>query len=417
MQARKEAQEEVREEMILQAVTAEEIIPVENDDKNQIGTTDKPFCRRYWWLLLIALLVVGGGVVGGVLAAASSDNGAEPPSRQPSFSPSTQTETNFTVIPSLSPSNPPSFTNEPCAVGVTIGCDSNVLTTKVEPCDEIIVPDLRQCDFDPYEMTFRFNGGSCAQSQNLADRRPMDSCQDFGNISTVLGTQHYLVVESLDDNLPLVSEHTVAVGDLFTVSTSSVQVLDVTSTIRLPSQLQVTIYDNAQARNALQDIRFTTSCTSPRLFLLDRFGSIQYVSLRNEEQGNVTVFVPDDFYRRDISMILTTYGLGTNRVRLDEVNMIVNFSPDPEDFGSRLVGGPLVDRQVSLLLDAPFTLDLSTKTRFTAFVTVIGSTNIVNDQGEDEVIQCNGFDFYEFTAGSNIPPIFNTEAPTPITLT
>ena len=406
-QAREQAQAEVREEILLNTVTAEQIIPMVDGGKQHgdNATAEKPFYRRYCLPLLVFVLLVVGGVVGGVFAVATKDEEKEPPSMMPSSPPSDNVaESTSTLMPSTFPSTAYTFPNTTCVVDVTISCDSNVLTPQVEPCDDIRVPPFDQCEFDPYEISLRFNGGPCGQSENLADRRPLDSCREFGNISTASGEdEYYLVVHSLDDSVPLSSEYVVAVGDTFTVSTNSVNATVDAPLSLLPSQLQVTIYDNALQLNVLQEISFTTSCTEPRLFLFDRFGSLQYTSLRNEEQGDIPPVVPDDFFLRDISMLLTIKGLGTNRVRLDEANMIVNFSSEVQNFTSRIAGGPLVDRQISLLLDAPYTIDLSNRTRYTAFVTVVGSTSFVNDQGEEEVEICHGFDFYEFIAGISLP--------------
>ena len=406
-QAREQAQAEVREEILLNTVAAEQILPIVDGGKQHgdNATAEKPFCHRYWFPLLVFVLLVVGGVGAGVFAVATKDEESEPPSIVPSSPPSENlAESNSTSMPSTDPSMAYTFPNTACVVDVTISCDSNVLTPQVEPCDDIRVPPFDQCEYDPYEITLRFNGGPCSQSENLSDRRPLDSCLEFGNISTASGeVEYYLVVRSLDESVPLTSEHVVAVGDTFTVSTNSINATDGAPPSLLPSQLQVTIYGNALQLNVLQEISFTTSCKEPRLFLYDRFGSLQYTSLRNEEQGDIPPLVPDDFFLRDISMLLTINGLGTNRVRLDEVNMIVNFSSEVQNFTSRIAGGPLVDRQVSLLLDAPYTIDLSNRTRYTAFVTVVGSTSTVNDQGEEEVEECNGFDFYEFIAGLSLP--------------
>lgn len=411
-------QAQARQELLKNVVTAEGVVVVDADTEIQKaeGAAASPsFCQTYWWLLWIGVILGVGGIIGGVVAALKNGGGSSTPTRSPtiitpptdgspartaSASPSMNPTTS---APSLAPTMLPTLTNEACAVDVEISCDADVLTPEVEPCELITVPSIAQCEHDPYQMTLRFNGGSCDQSANLLDRRLSDFCQDFGDIpllnSSGVEHQYYVVVVDMSSS-QVVGEHFVAVEDTFTIGGSATNAGELSFTV-LPPQLEISVYDNSQQENVLQIVSFSTSCTDPPLFLFDRFGSFQYVALKNEIQGEIPAPIPDDFFLIDISLLLTIKGRGTNRLRIDEVNLIVNFDEEPQRFESRISGeGPLVDRQISFLLDAPYTWDLEYLTRYTAFVTVIGNTTVFNsDLGEEEVIQCNGFDFYETTTG------------------
>jgi hypothetical protein len=250
-------------------------------------------------------------------------------------------------------------------------------------------------------MTFRYNGGDCSQSFNIQPSSQF-TCDDFnGGPPTEQGELSYIQAFQLGGGGggggEMFFEGFVPVGELFTLTAEGTVSANMNITMWDPQGMEDPA-DIIAAANILQTIRYHSSC-SRNLFLKDRFGSAQLVEFVSPDQGLVTCFITANF-ELDIVIPISVPG---ESVRLLSLTMITNqfgvINRTDEVNGMIVEGGDVVEV-------TPFsvTLDLTNRERYTFFTTVIGET-------VDGGAGCFGQDFFEFTAGNPLPPIFPTMAP------
>jgi len=138
-----------------------------------------------------------------------------------------------------------------------------------------------RCTHRPSEMTLKYNGGGCEQSQNKQGPNASDKfrCTDYGGGPTTEG-QNYVVVSDLGFH------KAVNVSETFSLSYDE-------HGSWFPSDLAVEIYADMTKDSLLQEIRFHSSC-SKALFLSDKFGSVQVFGYKNDPyyQGTQSLIQP-----------------------------------------------------------------------------------------------------------------------------
>lgn len=186
-----------------------------------------------------------------------------------------------------------------------------------------------------------------------------------------------------------------AVGEVFTLNQDKeFDKLSADMTIRAFS---------SQGGTLLQQNDVHLSCSQP-LFLFDKFGSNQVVEWI-ETDGRV---VNDKDAEVPTGTIIVQLAAtpDTKPVRLTEMQVITNVQDEPIDYTPQ-VAGKILEPGAPIELEG-FTVDiqLSTRTRYTFFTTIIGETL-------DGTNMCNGNSFLECTVGFNLDPVFPTAVPTP----
>jgi hypothetical protein len=271
------------------------------------------------------------------------------------------------------------------------------------------IPADNNCQGRPIQLTFRYNGGDCSQSDNLQDRQKFD-CFDIlpplgaGPPPLQAGVESYIVATQLGGG-SVYFEGFVAVGQAYTLNEDFF--FD-----KLSADMNVTVYDPAgstdpltivQGENIMQTLFVHLSCSQP-LFLKDRFGSGQVVQWIEDSGRNVSCF--QQTVTGDLVVSLDAENQD-QPVRLLEMVIVSNIDDEPinktdEVFGLILEPGG----EAIILSPLNVTVDLTERVRYTFFTTIIGETL-------DGSQTCNGFDFFECIAGIALPPFFPTLAPTP----
>ena len=262
------------------------------------------------------------------------------------------------------------------------------------------------CQGRPWEITFRYNGGGCAQSDNLQPRQKFSctdnpttvenrSLQSFLGAPTAEGTQSYITAVPRGGT-DLYFAGPVAVGEKYTLNQD--RVFD-----KLSADMTITIFD-AEGGNVLQLVDLHLSCSQP-LFLFDKFGASQ-VTEWVETSGRVVSDKQSDVETGTIEVKLDTSTDIVKPVRLLEMTVLTNTQDQPIDYTSQVAGMVLGPGDVIELPGFQIDIDLSERTRYTFFTTIIGETL-------DGTNMCNGFSFLECTIGFNLLPVFPTNVPTP----
>jgi len=88
------------------------------------------------------------------------------------------------------------------------------------------------------------------------------------------------------------------------------------------------------------------------------------------------------------------------------MTVLTNTQDEPIDYTPQVAGMVLEPDATIELEGFGIDIDLSQRTRYTFFTTLIGETL-------DGTNMCNGFDFLECTIGFNLNPVFPTDLPTP----
>jgi hypothetical protein len=311
----------------------------------------------------------------------------------------------------LAPVTPAPSSPEPSPAPSPEPTTACIIDVEIDGCFNFTTPLDNSCEGRPIVMTFRYNGGDCSQSDNLQDRQKFD-CFDIepedggsGPPPLTAGTVSYVVATQLNADDVIYFEGFVPVGETFTLN-------DNRTFDRLSADMNITMYDPKNssdpatiitAANMQQTTFVHLSCSQP-LFLKDRFGSSQVVEFIEDDGRTVSCFVATSI--DTLTLTLNTTGLsGQTEIRLLEMNIISN----TEGFINKTdeVNGVIISAgEVLTLSPINVTLDLTERTRYTFFTTVVGETL-------DGSTECNGFDFHECVAGLPLPPLFPTLAPTP----
>ena len=321
--------------------------------------------------------------------------GTLPPTPAPTPSP-----TPAPIPGTLPPSPAPS---EQCELGIELTCEPPE-GVDAESC-ETIPPYLLICEDRPFSMTFRYNGGDCSGSFNVQPDT-LFQCEDFqGGPPTERGTLSYIEAFELGG------------GEMYFSG-----FVEVESTFiglaedQVAANMNITIYDPrgetdpsviVNPANILQTVIYHSSC-SQNLYLKDRFGSIQLVEFINEEQGVVTCFLT-----AEIGFTFTAPIEIEGEAILSALTVITNTEGGPNGNGIYNLTDEVYGVIISPDDDPPFSIsatipiDLTVRRPYTALATIIGETGTVIGEGNP----CVGVDFFEFTAGNPLPPIFPTLAP------
>ena len=275
----------------------------------------------------------------------------------------------------------------PCSFELEIEC---VPPQGVSSCNAT-PPPVEQCQGQPFEMGFIYNGGDCEVSHNIQASGDSFSCEDLnGAPPTQRGETSYIVVSALTDNT-IYFEGTVAVGDTFTVSDGGNNLL---------ADHIINIYQNQDTNttaNLLQAVQYDSSCSSD-LFLKDSFGAVQLLELVNEVQGKISSFANQTF---DLDIAVPN-DIGGNTAVMRSLTVASNIDPFFYNLTDKISG---VEVQVGDILEVTIAIpiDLTQRKTYTLLITL----EAVMDTGT----LCRATELTSFTAGYPLPPIFPTFSP------
>lgn len=285
--------------------------------------------------------------------------------------------------PSNSPAPSPSPTSS-CIIDISLtGCPRYNSTLD------------NNCAGRPQVMTFRYNGGDCSQSDNLQPRQKFTCIDENGGPPIALGSPGYITVVPLGGS-EFYFAGPVAVGEKYTLNENFF--FD-----RLQADMTIQIFDS-QGGNLLQQVDLHLSCSQP-LFLFDKFGASQ-VTEWIETDGRIVSDRQTDVQTGTIEVQLDASSDVIKPVRLLEMSVLTNTLDEPIDYTPQIAGVILQPGDVIELDGFGIDIELTERTRYTFFTTLVGETL-------DGTNQCNGFDFLECTIGFNLNPIFPTLMPTP----
>jgi len=320
-----------------------------------------------------------------------------PPTPGPTPPPSPPPTPGPTPPPSPPPSpgptpNPSPFPSPAPSPAPTSSC---VIDVNLNGCPQYNSSLDNDCQGRPWEITFRYNGGDCSQSDNLQPRQKF-TCSDTGaGPLKAEGTQSYITAVPRGGS-DLYFAGPVAVGEKYTLNAN--RVFD-----KLSADMTITVFES-QGGSILQVVDLHLSCSQP-LFLFDKFGASQ-VTEWVETSGRVVSDKQSDVETGTIEVKLDTSADVVKPVRLLEMTVLTNTQDQPIDYTSQVAGMILGPGDTIELPGFKIDIDLSARTRYTFFTTIIGETI-------DGTNMCNGFSFLECTIGFNLLPVFPTMVPTP----
>merc|ERR1712161_132919 len=298
--------------------------------------------------------------------------------------------------------NPSPFPSPAPSPAPTSSC---VIDVNLDGCPQYNSSLDNDCQGRPWEITFRYNGGDCSKSDNLQPRQKFSCVDTSGGPSTAQGTTNYITAVPRGGS-DLYFAGNVAVGEKYTLNED--RVFD-----KLSADMTITIFESQGGRvlqqrdlqgNSLQTVDLHLSCSQP-LFLFDKFGASQ-VTEWVETSGRVVSDKQNDVETGTIKVELNTSTDVVKPVRLLEMTVLTNTQDKPIDYTTQVAGTILGPGDVIELPGFTIDIDLSARTRYTFFTTIIGETL-------DGTAQCNGFSFLECTIGFNLLPVFPTMVPTP----
>lgn len=290
--------------------------------------------------------------------------------------------------PTPAPTPPPTPAPSPSPTSTCI------IDVALAGCPE---PDLelnQNCEGRPQVITFRYLGGSCAQSDNFQPRQKF-TCEDFGGgPPTAQGSPSYIVATRRGGG-DVYFEGPVPVGEKYTLNEDK-------TFGKLSADMTLQIFDS-QGGTLLQSTDVHLSC-SQALFLFDKFGASQ-VTEWIETDGRIVTDQQLNVPSGQLIVQLDTLP-DTKPVRLKEMQVIASTSEVPFDYTAQ-VAGKVLEPGVPLELD-PFEIDieLGRRVEYVFFTTITGETL----DGDNE---CNGNSFLSCIVGFNLAPIFPTALPTP----
>jgi hypothetical protein len=232
-------------------------------------------------------------------------------------------------------------------------------------------------------MHFRYNGGDCSQSDNLEARQEF-TCMDTTNNNTTLqdALESYIIVTSRSGNETYFSGP-VAVGEKYTLN--AIEEYSV-----LNGEMTITIFDS-KGGDILQTTDLLLDCTNP-LFLFDKFGSSQVTAWK--ETSGREVSPPETKRTGTIGVVVNNFDSDIP-IRLVEMSLLSNIQDMPIGYTSEVQGQVLFPGSELQLHGYKFNYDLTTRTRYTFFTTIIAEPLVDVDVDGDETKQCNGYHFIE----------------------
>jgi hypothetical protein len=247
----------------------------------------------------------------------------------------------------------------------------------VEDCDSLTRP-RDECLEMPSTMSFRYSGGDCSESSNLQLLSTFP-CVDFNGGPPSLGNASaFIVITDGFEEVFVYHAAFVAPGEEVTIENFFLPAFGV-------DLLKITIYasDMISSENILQSIRLRISC-SQDAYLLDQYGSMQLISYANNVQGLVDSIV-------EATMVYTIVG---ETVILKSLNDITSLANDGIwNMTNEVVGSVLESPSENIVVERPFSLDLSKRELYTFFSIVQGSTT--------DGFSCRDSNFFSFTAATN----------------
>jgi hypothetical protein len=291
-----------------------------------------------------------------------------------------------TPQPSPAPSPAPS-------PGPTSTC---VIDVELDGCPQYNLSLANNCEGRPQVITFRYNGGDCSQSDNLQTRQKFFCVDENGGPPprSALGTESF--IEAVPTNGgDLYFSGVVKVGEAFTLNENM-------NFDKLSADMTISTFTR-DGSTLLQRNDVHLSCSQP-LYLFDKFGSNQVIEWI-ETSGRVVTNRQSDVPTGNIKVQLDV-APDVKPVRLLEMQVITSAQDAPIDYTSQVAGQLLTPGVPIELPGFDIDIDLSTRSRYTFFTTIIGET-------EDGTNMCNGNSFLECTIGFNLNPTFPTFVPTP----
>ena len=264
--------------------------------------------------------------------------------------------------------------------------DEDACSVNVELTCPIPVPiAIDNGCIDPFQVVhFRYNGGDCSQSDNLETRQEFNCTDSIDNEgldltnSTAEGNESYIVVTSRNSSEEIYFSGSVAVGEEYILNANEqYSVLD--------GEMTITIFDS-EGGDILQTTDLLLDCTNP-LFLFDKFGSNQVTAWK--ETSGREVSPPELNKTGTIGVVVNNFDSDIP-IRLVEMTLLSNIQDMPIEYTSEVQGQVLQPGSGFQLSGYEFNYDLTTRTRYTFFTTIIAEP-----LDGDETKQCNGHHFIE----------------------
>ena len=240
------------------------------------------------------------------------------------------------------------------------------------------------CQGRPQEITFRYNGGDCSQSDNLQPRQKFSCTDSNGGPPTPPGTQSYITATPRGGS-DIYFAGPVKVGEKYTLNAD--RQFD-----KLSADMTLTIFESLGGA-VLQVTDVHLSCSQP-LFLFDKFGASQ-VTQWVETSGRVVTDTQTGVETGTIQVALDTSNEQTP-VRLLEMTVLTNHQDAPIDYTSQ-VAGTILQPGSSIQLPGfkiDTDIDVGVLNQYTFFVTIIG-------ESLDGSNQCDGNNKHECIIGSD----------------
>lgn len=294
-----------------------------------------------------------------------------------------------TLPPTKAPTPPPTPAPSPSPTSTCI------IDISLTGCPQYNSTLDNDCDGRPQVITFRYDGGDCSESNNLQPRQKFQ-CTDSNGGPSPSRQEPYFITAVPTGGSDLYFSGSVGVGDKYTLNENK-------SFDKLSADMTISVFDT-EGGTILQTNDIHLSCSQP-LFVFDKFGAHQVVEWI-ETDGRVVSAAQSDVQTGTIEVKLDTGSEVTKPVRLLEMTVITNTQDEPIDYTSQVNGKVLNPGDVIELEGFGIDIELTERTRYTFFTTLIGETL-------DGTNTCNGFDFLECTIGFNLNPVFPTDVPTP----
>jgi hypothetical protein len=265
------------------------------------------------------------------------------------------------------------------------------------------------CQTRPAEITFKYNGGSCAQSDNLQAPEKFSCTDSNGGPPTLPGTQSYITATTLGGS-DLYFAGPVEVGEKYTFQVEETLTLNENGQFRtLSSDITITIFES-QGGVTFQTTNMQLSCSrygsNQPFFLNDKFGASAingWVEPSGRGVANAdtsidkTGMIQVEFYSSNEQM----------PVRIVEMTAITNTQDQTIDITPQYAGKIFQPGTKIKLPELKYGIDLYREVRYTFNITIIG-------ESLDGTNQCNGIGQFECIRGSNSNPTgFPTMTPSP----
>jgi hypothetical protein len=248
---------------------------------------------------------------------------------------------------------------------------------------------MGSCFQRPLQITMLYNGGDCSQSDNSQALK--FTCADSnGGPPTTEGAMSYIVVTDIRGRGRTYFQGMVPVGSQYILGDG---------VNRVEADMFINIFAPDRA-TLLQAVQYHSSCASPPLELMDRFGASQIVQFLNKAQGNVTSFA-DFKFRLDVSVPMASGENITLKSLIANTNFAGRINLTNQIAGETVTPGG----NVVVVLEG--TIDASVRRMYVIMFVIEGTQN---RSGEI----CTGMDTLSLEAGNapDAPSYVTPTAPT-----